>query len=432
MEEWRFGNMEKCRSRNMEEGREKVNEQQSSKRLRLNTSPRRELRLNANEQRSNKLQISLNNYFLTHELNNHKVAAVIKLINEFPEEVVREILLRVTYKSHYKLMSVCKSWNAMVDNHTFYQDRIRFGRYEELICLIQRLDGGWAHHKLGQSEAGPFSTQYCKPSQVVTIYDPVHDKWEAAPSFPTGYRFEHTDSCCVSINHKLVFFGLYKQDTDKPTHVVLVYDFSSSIWKQGSDMPVFHSAFACAVSPHDGLIYIAGGYHRDGRKNTMFYNVEKDKWEILPKMQQNITRCQGFFNHDKFYVISHYNSDIEIFDTNKRLWTTLKNMWISGWHPDHCVAGFGGLYYFQNGVKEYDWKENVWRKIGHFPSMFEYVSFGGTAWQDKIFLIGIDSKDQERFSMFQLLKSGTMIFERWIQRPIDIYDHVLAAVNVKV
>jgi hypothetical protein len=50
--------------------------------------------------------------------------------------------MRVTYNSHDKLKVVCRSWEAMVSGLKFYADRKIFGTSEQLLCMIQRVDGG--------------------------------------------------------------------------------------------------------------------------------------------------------------------------------------------------------------------------------------------------------------------------------------------------
>jgi hypothetical protein len=81
-----------------------------------------------------------------------------------PNDLVREFLLRVTYKSHDNLRSVCRSWESMVSNPEFYADRKIYGTIEQLLCLIQLI--------------------FMDSSYVfeMRVYDPVKGTWERIPT----------------------------------------------------------------------------------------------------------------------------------------------------------------------------------------------------------------------------------------------------------
>jgi N-acetylneuraminic acid mutarotase len=141
----------------------------------------------------------------------------------------------------------------------------------------------------------------------------------------------------------------------KAMNSVFIYDLSSCTWRRGADMPRVRSFFAYSVSP-DGLIYVAGGHDDD--KNALraaeAYDVEEDRWEILPPMSQERDECQGVFIDGKFTVISGYATEsqgrfeksAEVYDPSTGFWSKLANMWSTGGCPRSCVAAFGHLYFF--------------------------------------------------------------------------------------
>jgi len=67
---------------------------------------------------------------------------------------------------------------------------------------------------------------------------------------------------------------------------VYIYDFESTRWSRGADMTTLQSLFACFVSSSSGIVYIIGGIDQchNPLEVVEAYNMEEDKWEILPPM----------------------------------------------------------------------------------------------------------------------------------------------------
>jgi hypothetical protein len=84
-------------------------------------------------------------------------------------------------------------------------------------------------------------------------------------------------------------------------------------------MPTPRRSFACSVDSFTGLVYVTGGV--DERCNPLAvaeaYNVEEDKWEILPPMiQPHGLGCDGVFMEGKFMVFTEDRS-AEFFDPTR-------------------------------------------------------------------------------------------------------------------
>jgi hypothetical protein len=60
-------------------------------------------------------------------------------IPNLPDDIIRQCLLRVPYKSHSNLKAVCRKWRDVVGKPEFYKDRMTTGTREHLICMIQCL-----------------------------------------------------------------------------------------------------------------------------------------------------------------------------------------------------------------------------------------------------------------------------------------------------
>ncbi|GLJ42474.1 hypothetical protein SUGI_0880220 [Cryptomeria japonica] len=64
-----------------------------------------------------------------------------------------------------------------------------------------------------------------------------------------------------------------------------------------------------------GLNYIGGGFCR-----ASVYNVEEDKWDVLPDMNTNMEYFTGAFADGKFHVMGT-SSRFEVFDSDTGSWT---------------------------------------------------------------------------------------------------------------
>jgi N-acetylneuraminic acid mutarotase len=242
------------------------------------------------------------------------------------------------------------------------------------------------------------------------------------------------------VDQKIVVMGGWNLSW-KAMIAVFIYDFTSCTWCRGADMPRVRSFFACSVSP-DGLIYVAGGH--DENKNALWaaedYDVEEDKWEILPPMSQERDECQGVFMDGKFTVISGYTTEsqgrfersAEVFDPSTGVWSRVENMWSIGGCPRACVAALGHLYFFHNKqVLSYNSKENVWEVVGCLPECMN-VATCATVWGNKIFVSGSAYSVGEQVCYMFDSKEGNST--RWVptERPHDFVGIVQSAITVEV
>jgi len=352
---------------------------------------------------------------------------LMEIIPNIPEEIGLECLLRVSYKSHGKLKSVCRSWEAMLCSPRFYEDRKISGTSEQLICLIQAIPQTKAYEDKWQGA----------PAYGLTLYDPLQGAWDRLPSIPQFSDGIPLFCHCVWVDLKLVIIGGWHPSHWEAMNSVFIYDFTSGTWRRGADMPTVRSFFACSVSP-DGLIYVAGGH--DNNKNALraaeVYNVEKDKWENLPPMSQERDECQGVFMDGKFTVISGYATEsqgrfersAEVFDPTTGVWSRVENMWSIEGCPRSCVADSGQLYFFHNQqVMSYNSKENVWEVVASLPEGMN-VATCATVWRGKIFVSGSACSTGVQVS-YMLDNSG-----KWtaIERPHDFVGFVQSAITIEM
>ncbi|GLJ14975.1 hypothetical protein SUGI_0244470 [Cryptomeria japonica] len=188
-----------------------------------------------------------------------------------------QCLAKVPYRFHRNLRAVSKSWNALLSCEHFYKERQRIGECEEGVVSL---------HPTELTETDPIS------------------------------------------KHQLVVLGLLNRRSN--IEGVLIFDFLSSKWRLGADMPCNRFEFACLASPTEELVYIAGGYKGPYTEEdwspyqleAFVYNVEENKWNSLPPMNSDplLDLCAGVFLDGKFYVVPHQQSEsAQVYDPHTRL-----------------------------------------------------------------------------------------------------------------
>ncbi|GLJ14346.1 hypothetical protein SUGI_0231440 [Cryptomeria japonica] len=315
-----------------------------------------------------------------------------EIIPGLPNEISRECFLRVPWTSHYKLISVCKTWGNIVRSPLFYKNRKKCGASQELIILKVRVGIRFP----------------------IIIYDPLKRSFQTLPPLPFGFqyiKFAH----CVSVNHKLVVMGfLDKQQL--AYKLIFVYDFCSGTWKRGADLPDSRCLFGCSVDSAKELIYIAGGCDKNDEIlfTAAVYNVEEDMWEYLPPLIWGDNACHSAFVDNKLYVMKrHINGgSVQCYDPNTRIWRDMSNVnafanhnfRFGFMHPP--LPAFGRLLCFCGGnVIEFDYVEHQFHLVGTHCPRFLTVE-GMTMWRGQIVICGRITGGDIAFYLFEPLRVG--------------------------
>lgn len=169
------------------------------------------------------------------------------------------------------------------------------------------------------------------------------DPLDPVPDYPLGLPL-----FCQSASSegKLVVMGGWDPASYEPVTDVFVYDFRTSEWRRGKDMPSKRSFFA--IGAHQGRVYVAGGHdeNKNALKTASVYDVRSDEWTELSPMSQERDECEGRVMGDEFWVVSGYpterqgtfdgSADVYGFDSGK--WRRVEGVWESGRCPRSCVG----------------------------------------------------------------------------------------------
>ena len=309
-----------------------------------------------------------------------------------PRDLVRKCLVGVPYKSHNNLKAVCRDWETMLSKPNFYVDRKISGTSEQLICLIRMdLDMDPRVHDM-----------------TISVYDPAKGTLESLPAIDEPQCRGIPKLCeCVAVNQKLLLIGGLRPFSSIAMKSVYIYDFVSARWSRGADMSTARHSFASSVSSSTGLIYVAGGESAELSENPTAaaeaYNVEEDRWEILPPMIQPRSHdFRGVFIEGKFMVISRDASDrsAEVFDPSAGTWRRLEDrMWVSlrekVGHISYCLVATStdSLYLFTRyDILKYDGGNNFWTTVATLPphTCIGSETLAVTEWRDWVFVTGIN------------------------------------------
>ncbi|GLJ35016.1 hypothetical protein SUGI_0704540 [Cryptomeria japonica] len=282
-------------------------------------------------------------------------------MDRLPEDIVREVVLRVPYIFHNELRYVSKMWKTIIKSEQLYKERISSGLSDKLVCFLDQSDD----------------------CNKIAIYDPVHNSVARSPSMPL--KFQYTDySHCLCVDQKLIVIGL--QYENEATRATMVFDFMSSTWRKGAETPIqeFGHQCACCASPGGGLVYIAQ------ESQVAVYDVAQDKWELLPGIQDPIDLVRGYYIDGMFHVVSVFAKPFYQtyrFNPVTQQWEVLHGFNLLQYPPLSFVAEFGYIYSFDiNKVMEFDCSRKIWIEARHVPQHLNWL--GGIESENYLFVTG--------------------------------------------
>ncbi|GKU92280.1 hypothetical protein SLEP1_g6030 [Rubroshorea leprosula] len=291
------------------------------------------------------------------------------LIPGLPDEIAMECLVRVSCQFHSNMKSVCHSWRSLISSPLFYRERIKSGAAEHLVCLIQPMTGfpppDSIHGNQGDGVCGRTEAGVKKEEEEdeddrrnqqqgqcgMSIYNETRGTWHRIR--PKVGRIPMFCQClALGSSGKLMLLGGWDPVTLEPVADVYILDLVSGggRWRRAAPMSVPRSFFACAVVSGT-KVYVAGGH--DDQKNALrsaeVYDVEEDRWEMLPDMAEERDECQGLSwdGDSRFWVVSGYGterqgefgSDAECYDPETGSWYKVEGVWpFSRTSPRGCTA----------------------------------------------------------------------------------------------
>eukprot|EP00249_Psilotum_nudum_P020539 c27748_g1_i1 orf=390-1475(+) len=327
------------------------------------------------------------------------------LIPGLPDEIAQQCLMRVSLKCLSAVQSVCRQWRELLNSSVFYEVRRREGYSDLRVCLPQILP----------------ESQSCDEKHLIygiVVCDPKADTWEILPPIPELPYGLPLFCQCVTTDTKLILLGGWNPCSWEAMKCVYIFDFLKATWEKRTDMLAIRSFFACGFM--GDLVFVAGGHddNKNALKTAEVYNLKEDKWQELPRMNQERDECKGVTVNGKFHVISGYTTEAqgqflktaEVFDPCTYRWSLVDDIWPTANCPTAVFSFHGQLLAFQKDeLRRYDFKSNVWRVVGVIPEMVLSAVCAATALTDSIFICGT---------------KGNAAYRTYAYRPADAAAHV--------
>ncbi|XP_020215683.1 F-box/kelch-repeat protein At1g15670 [Cajanus cajan] len=260
-----------------------------------------------------------------------------ELIPGLPSDLGLECLTRLPHSAHRLALRVCTHWRSLLQSDAFFRHRKKTGRTHKVTCLVQAREQQQPHQK---------PTGCVQPCYGITVFDPEAMAWDRVDPVP-DYPFGLPLFCQVaSCDGSLVLMGGWDPATYEPLTAVFVYDFRTSEWRRGRDMPEKRSFFA--IGSGMGRVYVAGGH--DENKNALAtawaYDPRGDEWALLGRMGRERDECEGVVVGGEFWVVSGYGTErqgmfdgsVEVLDLGSGQWRVVEGVWEAGRCPRSCVG----------------------------------------------------------------------------------------------
>ncbi|XVF26704.1 hypothetical protein REPUB_Repub14bG0041300 [Reevesia pubescens] len=334
-----------------------------------------------------------------------------ELIPNLPNDIARECLIRVSYDQFATLLSTCKGWKTEIQLPQFFHLRKATCQSQKLLVMAQaRVDPD----KKQSIQKGCSD----KPVYGLSLLEPDTGNWFDLPQLPDEFTPHGLPYFCqiVAVGHDLVVMGGLNPVTWEVSGSVFVFNFLTTKWRFGADMPgVRRSMFGCASSD-DGMVYVAGGHddEKNALRSALAYDVAKDEWVPLPDMARERDECKGVFHRGKFHAVGGYCTDMqgrfeksaEVLDSATWRWDHVQNDFLeASMCPRTCIGGNNVDMYMICESDVVALKDAKWQVIAELPGDVCKIAYM-TMWQDKLLAIGSSRFDEPHNAyVFNLKKS---------------------------
>lgn len=178
-----------------------------------------------------------------------------------------------------------------------------------------------------------------KPHGVTTlsVYDPEKACSYDLPPIPEMVDGLPMFSQIIEVGSDLMVIGGFDPVSWRVLDSVFIYNFKSMSWRRGADMPGQQRLLFGCSSDSEKMVLVTGGHNDDKNvalRSVLLYDVEKDKWIVLPNMVMERYECKCILTEGNFHVIDgyttctrghHFQQSAELFDFATSQWCIKDN-----------------------------------------------------------------------------------------------------------
>lgn len=248
-------------------------------------------------------------------------------------------------------------------------------------------------------------------------------EWEELPSMEVGRKFAISE---------VVDGKIYVVGNDLKDKTLEIYDISSGVWSQGSDIPLAVSGAASVAVNYK--IYVMGGIGSPDNSGTneylsvtYIYDTLTDRWEQGPTLPEGSAYASAEMINNKIYYIGGLNNN----GTNRMfIYDIISSQWsegapISSKKTGVSTVAIGSKIYLIQGnnssettenIEVYDSLNNTWSIGAKIPETRSYGT--AEAVGNKIYLFGGRNDANELTNTIQIFDVGLNTWEVYSSMPI--------------
>jgi len=233
-------------------------------------------------------------------------------------------------------------------------------------------------------------------------------KWNKLTDLPEARR----NLKVVSVGHQIFALGGYAQPNTGPVKSHFVYDLEEHRWSVNSDMITPRSNFAL-VSAENRIYAIGGDRLLD---KAEYYDVDSDKWSMLPPMPTKRQHIFGDISGENIYIAGgllclkceeeeQLSADLDVYNISNNRWSSLPAMPTSRQNPlvsivEDSIYVIGGMDNSNNikPVEVFDVQTQTWKKISDVPEPGFFA--GSVVYRNKIFILDGAEENEEQTDIF--------------------------------
>ncbi|KAG6472875.1 F-box protein AFR-like [Zingiber officinale] len=280
-----------------------------------------------------------------------------QLIPGLPDEVAEQCLLHLPFPYQPLARSVSSAWNRALSSPTFLRSKAEAAAERSLPYLFV------------------FAFDRATLRLQWQALDPRTRRWFVLPPMPLpaggdGPLCPPAFACAVlPCRGELYVLGGMRSDTQFPLQTTLAYRAATNSWCAAAPMPTPRCFFsACAIG---GRIFAAGG--GDGGISAVeCYDPAADKWAPAAGMRRGMARYDAAVVGRRMYLTEGWTWPFDssprggVYDADRDAWEEMRVGMREGWTGSSAVAG-GRLYVVSEcgdgRVKAYDEGTDRWRPV---------------------------------------------------------------------
>ncbi|KAL0800986.1 hypothetical protein Bca101_056162 [Brassica carinata] len=250
-------------------------------------------------------------------------------ITSLPEDIVVDILARVS-RCDYPIVSlVSKYFRSLVSSPEIYARRSSLGCTEHCLYVVPMTRTtrrtGIAKDKglvlIPGLPAMPRYGSFAAVGSRIYVFDGIKSYFidctshtvQHLPTMPVHMHYTVADVSCG----RIYVFGFLGTDPDR-SYAMLVFDTETQTWEGPMTVPGMQIGYGC-------LVVMAGKMYMRGFQNIFVYNPKKSKWETDEVLSLKLWQYPCVVD-DVLYFYDYSDKELCAYDPEHKCWQVVKGV----------------------------------------------------------------------------------------------------------